>query len=173
MPNASPEITVGDITTLDVDAIVNAANTRLAHGGGVCGAIHDAAGPALAEACALAGGCETGDARITPGFHLPASYVIHAVGPVYEDGRQGEPEQLASCYRRSLELAEAEGLGSLAFPCISTGIYGYPPSDAAMIALDTITGWLRSGRQPSRIICCCFSKEDANTYRNRLAARHG
>ncbi len=173
MADVAPDLTVGDITTLDVDAIVNAANTRLAHGGGVCGAIHTAAGSALADACAKAAPCPTGDARITPGFDLVARYVIHAVGPVFEDGRQGEPQQLASCYQRSLELAEAEGLGSIAFPCISTGIYGYPPADAAMIALDTLTGWLRSGRQPSRLICCCFSEEDAHTYRNRLAARHG
>ncbi len=159
------EIHVGDITTLPVDAIVNAANEALAPGGGVCGAIHRAAGNRLAEDCRRAGGCAVGDARITGGYELPARHVIHAVGPRYRDGRQGEPRQLASVYQRSLEVAHEHGLTSIAFPCISTGIFGYPAEEAASIALDTISRWLRSERQPTRVICCCFSQEDAERYK--------
>jgi O-acetyl-ADP-ribose deacetylase (regulator of RNase III) len=168
-----PRIIVGDITTLEVDAIVNAANSRLAPGGGVCGAIHRAAGPRLADECRKLGGCASGDARITAGYDLPAGHVIHAVGPVYEGGDQGEAEQLASCYQRCLEIAGERGLESIAFPCISTGIYGYPLEEATAIALETICRWLDGGRPPTRVICCCFSETDAETYRNRLAARDG
>ena len=128
----------GDITTLDVDAIVNAANPTLAPGAGVCGAIHRAAGPELAIACSRLGGCETGDAEITEGYELPARWVIHAVGPVWHGGDRGEAEQLASCYRTSLALADEVGARSVAFPAISTGIFGYPLEAAAHIAVDTI-----------------------------------
>ena len=165
-----PEIIVGDITRLEVDAIVNAANAQLAPGGGVCGAIHRAAGPKLAEECARVGPCPTGEARITGGYDLPASHVIHTVGPVYHGGRSGEPAQLASCYRQSLELAEANGLRSIAFPCISTGVFGYPLEGATRIALETIRSWLAEAHQPSRVLCCCFSDSDAQVYRRTLAA---
>lgn len=136
------ELIQGDITTLDVDAIVNAANSRLAGGGGVDGAIHRAAGPRLLEGCRRLGGCPTGDARITPGFDLPARHVIHAVGPVYSGGDRGEPELLAACYRRSLELAVQHGLTTIAFPAISTGTYGYPFDAASRIAFQVVWTFL-------------------------------
>ena len=133
------EAAQGDITREQVDAVVNAANQGLAGGGGVDGAIHRAAGAAdLHAACAELGGCPTGDAKATPGFELPAQWIIHAVGPRYRDGKHGEPELLASCYRRSLEVADELGARSVAFPAISTGIYGYPPEEAASIAVDTL-----------------------------------
>ena len=168
-----PEIVVGDITRLEVDAIVNAANAQLAPGGGVCGAIHRAAGPKLAEECARVGPCPTGEARITGGYDLPAAHVIHTVGPVYHDGRSGEPAQLISCYRRSLELAGAGGLRSIAFPCISTGVFGYPLEHATRIALETIRSWLAEGRSPDRVVCCCFQDSDAKVYRRTLTAMSG
>jgi O-acetyl-ADP-ribose deacetylase (regulator of RNase III) len=132
------ETVQGDITSETTDAIVNAANTRLARGAGVCGAIFAAAGPQLDAACAEIGGCSTGDAVITPGFALPARFIVHTVGPVWHGGGQGEPELLASCYRRSLEVARASGAGSIAFPAISTGIFGYPADAAADIAVSTV-----------------------------------
>jgi len=133
------EAVQGDITKEQVDAVVNAANQGLAGGGGVDGAIHRAAGAAqLQAACAELGGCATGDAKATPAFDLPARWIIHAVGPRYRDGAHGEPELLASCYRRALEVADELGAGSVAFPAISTGIYGYPPDEAARIAIDTV-----------------------------------
>ena len=132
------ETVVGDITREAVDAIVNAANERLAPGGGVCGAIHRAAGPRLAEACADLGGCTTGDAVVTPGFDLPATWVVHAVGPVWHGGDEGEPELLASCYRRSMEVAADAGARSIAFPAISTGIFGYPLRAATEVAVATL-----------------------------------
>lgn len=134
------EAVLGDITSEQVDAIVNAANSRLAGGGGVDGAIHRAAGQqALHQACAALGGCAAGDAKATPGFRLPARWIIHTVGPVWSGGTQGEPDVLASCYRRSLEVADELGVRSIAFPAISTGVYGYPPEEAAAIAVGTVS----------------------------------
>lgn len=162
----------GDITTLDVDAIVNAANAQLLPGGGVCGAIHRAAGPELAEECRKLGGCPTGDARITRGYRLKARHVIHAVGPVWKGGGAGEDEALASCYRRSLELAAEHGLRSVAFPAISTGIYGFPPERAAGIAVRTVAEVLE--RRPElEAIFCCFGRESAALHERALAALRG
>jgi len=141
------ELVEGDITQQDIDAIVNAANSSLLGGGGVDGAIHRAAGPALLAECRQVGGCPTGEARITGGGRLVARYVIHAVGPVYRGGTQGEAERLASAYRHSLELASQHGLRSIAFPAISTGVYGYPMNEAARIALSTIRDYLRTHPQ--------------------------
>ena len=163
---ATLEVVVADITTLEVDAIVNAANASLAGGGGVDGAIHRAAGRKLAEAGRRFAPCRTGDAVITPGFALPAKHVIHTVGPVWQGGSQGEAELLASCYARSLELAGEVGLRSIAFPGISTGIYGYPRELAAPIAVGTVRE--RVARSPSieRVVFCCFHEEDAARYRS-------
>ncbi len=168
---AQPEIVVGDITTLEVDAIVNAANSRLTAGGGVCGAIHRRAGPELERECRHLAPCETGDARITGGHKLPTRHVIHAVGPIYGGGSSDEERQLALCYERSLELAHERELESIAFPCISTGVFGYPREEAAKIALDVIGRWLASGQVPTRIICCCFNEGDADVYRRELGVR--
>jgi O-acetyl-ADP-ribose deacetylase len=156
---------VADITTLDTDAIVNAANEALAPGGGVCGAIHRAAGPELARACAAIGGCPTGEARITPGFGLAAKWVIHAVGPVWRGGGQDEPELLASAYRSALRLAREHGLASMAFPAISTGIYGYPVADATGIAVRTVRAADRPPSPLRTVIFACFSPEIAQHYR--------
>jgi O-acetyl-ADP-ribose deacetylase (regulator of RNase III) len=152
-----------DITTLAVDAIVNAANTELAPGGGVCGAIHRAAGPELAKACASFGPCPTGEACITPGFRLPARFVIHAVGPVWRGGQSGEPALLASAYRASLELARDHGLRSIAFPAISTGIYGYPLQLATRVAVCTARGFAPPGHL-REVIFACFNQEALDAY---------
>ncbi|MCB1642174.1 MAG: O-acetyl-ADP-ribose deacetylase [Xanthomonadales bacterium] len=153
-----------DITRLDVDAIVNAANSSLLGGGGVDGAIHRAAGPELVAACRLLGGCRTGEAKITSGFRLLARHVIHTVGPVWRGGDQGEPESLAACYRNSLRLARERGLASIAFPCISTGIYGYPIDQAAAVALATVCGELAHSQSPQTVMFCCWSAADLAVY---------
>lgn len=151
----------GDITRLAVDAIVNAANARLAGGGGVDGAIHRAAGPELHDACRQLGGCRTGDTKLTPGFRLSARWIIHAVGPVYQDGAHGEPELLASCYRRSLELAAEQGAKTVAFPAISTGVYGYPFEAATQIALTTIAAFLERNELPESVKLVFFTDGDS------------
>jgi O-acetyl-ADP-ribose deacetylase len=162
------KIMIGDITALETDAIVNAANSSLLGGGGVDGAIHRKAGPELAMECRMLNGCKTGDAKITKGYRLPAKHVIHTVGPVWQGGNKGEQAQLAKCYSRSLEIAEKAGISSIAFPAISTGIYRFPGDLAARIAVSTIVKSLNE-YSPSDIRFCCFDKTSAEHYQNAFA----
>jgi O-acetyl-ADP-ribose deacetylase (regulator of RNase III) len=159
---------VADITALQVGAIVNAANSSLLGGGGVDGAIHRAAGPELLNECRLLGGCKTGQAKITRGYRLSAPYIIHTVGPVWRGGTHGEPEMLASCYVQSLTLAADRNICSVAFPSISTGVYGYPISAAARIAVATTSTVLKTANLPAEVIFCCFSQEDLQIYEREL-----
>ncbi len=169
MPDERIAVVRADITSLDVDAIVNAANTALAGGGGVDGAIHRAAGPELLAASRALAPCPTGEARVTPGFRLPARHVIHTVGPVWHGGRAGEPALLASAYRESLQAAERVGARSVAFPAISTGVYGYPLAAATRVAVETVRAFLAAHALPERVIFCCFSAEAEAAYRAVLA----
>lgn len=163
-------IVTGDITRLQVDAIVNAANCSLLGGGGVDGAIHHAAGPKLLEECRTLNGCRTGESKMTDAYNLPCRKVIHTVGPVWRGGGRHEAELLASCYDSALRIAEANKLRSIAFPCISTGVYGYPHREAADIALKTVLAHLRSGAYDGKVIICCFLEKDALIYKELMAA---
>jgi len=163
------EIIRDDITTLRVDAIVNAANSALRRGGGVCGAIHRAAGPELEAECRTLGGCPTGEARITKGYRLPVRYVIHAVGPVWRGGQSGEPELLAACYRNSLELALQHGVRAIAFPAISCGIFGYPVAEAARIAVREVKRFLDANEDIDKVHLTCFGDEIYAAYQRALA----
>ena len=161
------QVEQGDITRLRVDAIVNAANESLLGGGGVDGAIHRAAGPGLLEECRALGGCPTGQAKMTRGHWLPAKHVIHTVGPIYRGGSH-EAELLRMCYQESLRLAHEAGLKTMAFPCISTGIYGYPKHEACEVAVSAVVAWLESNDLPEMVIFCCFGQVDAELYRKRI-----
>jgi O-acetyl-ADP-ribose deacetylase (regulator of RNase III) len=166
------EVMEADITTLDVDAIVNAANSQLLPGGGVCGAIHRAAGPELAEACAGLAPCPTGEVRVTPGFRLPARFVIHAVGPVWQGGAAGEDRQLAACYRAAIAEAARLGAASIAFPAISTGIYGYPPEQAAQVAVAAAREAAHRHPAMERVVFACFGQDSARLHREALEVLH-
>ncbi len=165
------EVFEGDITTLKVDAIVNAANEALAGGGGVDGAIHSAAGPELLQACRSIGGCPTGEAVMTPGFKLPSANVIHTVGPIWRGGQSGEPELLASCYRASIHVAETHRLRSIAFPSISTGVYGYPLEEAAAVAVRTVRNAINKESTLEKVIFCCYDHRAFNVYRETLNSK--
>ena len=163
------EIFEGDITQLDVDVIVNAANGTLLGGGGVDGAIHEAAGPELLIECRALRGCPIGEARLTNGYNLPATYIIHTVGPVWNGGNDGEDELLANCYKRSLGLTVGNNLSSIAFPAISTGAYGFPLDRAAKIAVETVAEFLNRGDGPERVIFCCFDSKSVEAHKNAMA----
>jgi O-acetyl-ADP-ribose deacetylase (regulator of RNase III) len=163
------EIFEGDITQLDVDAIVNAANGTLLGGGGVDGAIHEAAGPELLIECRALRGCPIGEARLTNGYNLPATYIIHTVGPVWNGGNDGEDELLANCYKRSLGLSVGNDLSSIAFPAISTGAYEFPLARATKIAVKTVAEFLNRGDGPERVIFCCFDSESIEAHKNTMA----
>ena len=167
---ATLEVCQADITTLAVDAIVNAANSSLLGGGGVDGAIHRAAGPELLAECRRLGGCRTGEAKITQGYRLPARWVVHTVGPVWRGGQHEEAELLAAAYVNSLRLAAEQGAQSIAFPCISTGVYGYPAREAANIAVQAVREMLPQCPQMQRVVFCCFSQQDAARYQQLLEA---
>ena len=162
------QVIVGDITRLDVDAIVNAANESLLGGGGVDGAIHRAAGPGLLAECQTLNGCPTGQAKITGGYNLAARHVIHTVGPVYR-GHRHDAELLRSCYVESLRLAEEAGLATVAFPCIATGVYGYPQDQACQVAFAAVVEWLSTHELPGTVTFCCYGAGDAKLYRARLS----
>lgn len=161
----------GDITRLDVDAIVNAANESLLGGGGVDGAIHRAAGPGLLAECRKLHGCPTGHAKLTGGHRLLAQHIIHTVGPVFDGGGYGEAELLRSCYRESLRLAAENGIASIAFPCIATGVYGYPKPEACQVAIPAVIEWLATHELPRVVTFCCFEAEDAELYRAGLGSK--
>lgn len=165
------KVVKGDITKLQVDAIVNAANESLLGGGGVDGTIHRAAGSELLEECRKLGGCKTGNAKITSGYKLPAQYVIHTAGPIWRGGDNNEASLLENCYRNSMELAHERSLKSIAFPCISTGAYRYPPDEAAQIALETVIKFQAEKNYTPEIIFCCFSEEDRDRYEKILSDR--
>ncbi|MFP4025276.1 MAG: O-acetyl-ADP-ribose deacetylase [Thiohalospira sp.] len=162
------ELIQDDITKLEVDAIVNAANKSLLGGGGVDGAIHRAAGSELLEECKTLNGCETGEAKITKGYHLPAKFVIHTVGPVWHGGTNNEPELLANCYKNSLKLAVEHNIKTIAFPNISTGIYGFPKDKAAQTAINTVSGFLKNNKMIKKVFFVCFDNENYNLYKNIL-----
>jgi O-acetyl-ADP-ribose deacetylase len=169
MSDSRIKLVQGDITTLHVDAIVNAANQSLLGGGGVDGAIHRAAGRLLLKECAMLGGCATGNAKITSGYNLPAKFIIHTVGPVYQGGSYGEPQKLADCYRNGLKLSVDKGCRTIAFPNISTGVYGYPKRDAAEIAVNEVKNFLAMDLFVEKVIFCCFDFENYSIYQELLS----
>ena len=163
------KVILGDITKLEVDAIVNAANTSLLGGGGVDGAIHRAAGSELVHECRLLGGCKIGDAKLTKGYNLPARFIIHAVGPVWRKGNDGEPELLAECYRNCMQIAAEQQFESLAFPCISTGIYSFPKALASEIAVKVCSEYIQNNGGSQKVIFCCFDRENYEIYERILS----